>query len=416
MTGPVNYTMLNTETRLGEDTIGPGLTEDLQKFYEKAESFNDRAKCLELLNAISLGDTVQRNTVKRPLTAAPFVGRDHSKNFLSPYQTSYNRDYPLKQPIDTVAIRPMTSQGFAPQMGPGPDTHYDDEYKSKPYRPMSPQRPASSSGQRANNPHPPQSFMVWKFPRGGWKNTEGGSWSEQLTDEKINQVHKRLCQSTYQTDYLGTPQGFELKSAYNLPPDWKENIPYTLDSVQRYCYQRQTNPSELQLPVNRYGSNKKKHIAASGTIPTASSRHKHIRNRTTYDRHFNDNADAVTQQIRDLGHKLGAEALRKYYEAASGDDRVMAKHLLEAYGGRRLPPTPVPSATQAPLVARPPTPQAPLVARPPSARPPTRLSHRSNTPASTPVTPPYVPVPPAKNPNASRMSFNIYSPPQALES
>lgn len=54
-------------------------------------------------------------------------------------------------------------------------------------------------------------------------------------------------------------------------------------------------------------------------VPTASSRHKHIRNRTTYDRHYNDNADAVTQQIRDLGHKLGAEAIRKYYENASGE-------------------------------------------------------------------------------------------------
>jgi len=45
----------------------------------------------------------------------------------------------------------------------------------------------------------------------------------------------------------------------------------------------------------------------------------HIRNRTTYDRHYNDNSDAVVQQVRDLGHKLGAEALRKYYEHASGE-------------------------------------------------------------------------------------------------
>ncbi|XP_060551358.1 testis-expressed protein 26-like isoform X2 [Ruditapes philippinarum] len=407
MSGPVNYTMLNTETRLGEDTIGPGLSEDLRKFYEKTDSFNDKAKCLELLNSISLGDTVQRSTVKRPYTAAPMLGADHSKNFLSPYQTSYNRDYPLKQPIDTVALRPMTSQGFAPQMGPGPDTHYETEFKNKPARPVTPLRPGSSSGNRANNPHPPQSFLVWKFPRGGWRNTEGGRWSEELTDDKIKQVHKRLCQSTYQTDFLGSPQGFDLKSAYSLPPDWKENVPYTLDSVQRYCYQNQTNPESLQVPTNRYGSNTKKHIPASGTIPTASHRHKHIRNRTTYDRHYNDNSDAVTQQIREVGHKLGAEAIRKYYETASGEDRVMAKRILEAYGGQRLPHTP--NQTQVPLVARPPS------ARPPSARPPTRMSHRSHTPASTPVTPPYVPMAPPKDPNTSRLSFNIYSPPQALQ-
>ena len=44
----------------------------------------------------------------------------------------------------------------------------------------------------------------------------------------------------------------------------------------------------------------------------------HIRSRTTYDRHYNDNADAVSHQIRELGYKLGAEALRKYYDKASG--------------------------------------------------------------------------------------------------
>ena len=70
----------------------------------------------------------------------------------------------------------------------------------------------------------------------------------------------------YNTLHLSvTSSGFELKSAYSLPPDWKENIPYTLDSVQRYCYQNQTNPEQLQLPTNRYGSNTKKHIPASGT-------------------------------------------------------------------------------------------------------------------------------------------------------
>jgi hypothetical protein len=50
----------------------------------------------------------------------------------------------------------MTSQGFAPQMGPGPDTHYETEFKNKPARPVTPLRPGSSSGNRANNPHPPQ--------------------------------------------------------------------------------------------------------------------------------------------------------------------------------------------------------------------------------------------------------------------
>ena len=55
------------------------------------------------------------------------------------------------------------------------------------------------------------------------------------------------------------------------------------------------------------------------SVPTASGRHMHISNRTTYDRHYNDNGEAVKNQVRDLSHKLGAEALRKYYEHASGE-------------------------------------------------------------------------------------------------
>jgi len=54
-------------------------------------------------------------------------------------------------------------------------------------------------------------------------------------------------------------------------------------------------------------------------VPTASSRYMHIKQRTTYDRHYNDNSSAVVSQIRDVGRKLGAEALRKYHDKAGGE-------------------------------------------------------------------------------------------------
>lgn len=61
-----------------------------------------------------------------------------------------------------------------------------------------------------------QSFLVWRFPSKAKPEQESSPWSEQATDEMINQVHKRLCQSTYQSDYLGIPQG---KTA-NLLINW----------------------------------------------------------------------------------------------------------------------------------------------------------------------------------------------------
>ena len=49
--------------------------------------------------------------------------------------------------------------------------------------------------------------MVWRFPSKAKPEQDNSPWSEQVTDEMIGQVHKRLCQSTYQSDYLGIPQG-----------------------------------------------------------------------------------------------------------------------------------------------------------------------------------------------------------------
>lgn len=400
--GTSNMGLINTETRFGEDTISPGLVEDLQKFYDKTESLQDKAKCLELITSVQLGETVKDHALQRPHSAMPVVGQDHSKNYLSPYQTSYNRDYPLKKPLDTVAVRPMTSQGFLPQKD-SPVTNYSEEFKKKNQRPITPLRPGSASGNRVNRPHPPQSFLVWKFPQRSADEQPQARWSEELTNDMINQVHRRLCQSTYQTDYMGLPQGFQVKSAYQLPPDWKENIPYSLDSIQRYCYQNHAQPPELTLPSTRYGSNRKKQLPASGTIPTASARQMHIRSRTTYDRHYNDNADAVTQQIRELGYKLGAEALRKYYDKATGEDRTMVRNILEAYSGKPVSPSPVPA----------PHPPA-MSARPPSGRPPARMSYRSNTPASTPISTPYVPLPAPKAPD-SKLSFTAYKAPTLLD-
>lgn len=56
-----------------------------------------------------------------------------------------------------------------------------------------------------------------------------------------------------------------MKRAFTLPPDWKANVPYTLDSVARYSYQKPNPQEELQVPITRYGSNRKKPVAATGT-------------------------------------------------------------------------------------------------------------------------------------------------------
>ncbi|KAL3880056.1 hypothetical protein ACJMK2_032327 [Sinanodonta woodiana] len=394
MLGP-SYEMsyVNTDTRLGDDVLGPGFADDLEQYYDKAVTTEDRAKCLELLTSLKLGGEVRDHAVQRPHTAIGTVTEgDHSKNPFSVYQTTYNKDYPLKYPQADHAMRPMTSNGIAQTRHNRIEaTTYDEAFNGKMQRPNTPIRAGSSSGTRCNNPHPSQAFMVWKFPKKGYAEHPSSKWSEELTNDKMNQVYKRLCQSTYQSDYLAIPQGFQVKSAFSQEPDWKENIPYTIDSVKRFSYQRPEHLKALQLPTNRYGSNKKKMMPAVGTIPTASSRYMHVRSRTTYDRHFNDNAGPVIEQIREISRKLGTDALKKYYESATGQDKETIGKLLQAYGGYSVP-----------------TPSPP---RPP-ARPPSRISNpKSLTPASTPVSTLYVPSPPPRAPSSNGDIVHTYSPP-----
>lgn len=56
---------------MGEDVINPGLKENLERFYEKAVSDHDKAKCLELLTSLRLGEEIrhQDKISRRPKTA-----------------------------------------------------------------------------------------------------------------------------------------------------------------------------------------------------------------------------------------------------------------------------------------------------------------------------------------------------------
>ena len=61
------------------------------------------------------------------------------------------------------------------------------------------------------------------------------------------------------------PTGFQVKSAFgDLPPDWKDRVPYTLDSQQRFSYRTPKQQREHLLTVNRYGCNRNKRIPAAG--------------------------------------------------------------------------------------------------------------------------------------------------------
>ncbi|KAJ8298535.1 hypothetical protein KUTeg_025066 [Tegillarca granosa] len=98
----------------------------------------------------------------------------------------------------------------------------------------------------------------------------------------------------------------------------------------------------------------------ANSVPTASSRYMHIKQRTTYDRHYNENADAVVTQIRDIVIEMFSLSMRGKKEMIG---RVLAAYKTGA--------TPIPPARCAPT--------------PPPPRPPSHSARRSNVPACTPI-------------------------------
>ncbi|GFN75082.1 testis-expressed sequence 26 protein-like [Plakobranchus ocellatus] len=299
---PAEMDVVNTETRLGDNVLSPQFLKQLEYYYDKA-GIHDKARCLELITSVRLGEELRAHTKRplRPNTAMPAFGYTGA-SVLNPYQTSYKKDYPPKVDEGVWAIRPMTSQGYATQVpesqAPGPTT-YDVEFCKKNQRPASPERIGTASGNRNNKPHPPQSFM----------------------------------------------------SAFTLPPDWRDNVPYGMDSNQRESYQLPFQQSELVVPTTRYGSNSKKMYPSVAVIPTANKRLIGVNGRTTYDRHYNDNAGPVVQQIRDVGRKLGAQALQKELQKSSGPDKNLIGKLLEEYGTQ----SPLPASYDRPVCPTPPT-------------------------------------------------------------
>lgn len=59
--------------QLGEETLSPTFVKHLEHYYDRAP-VSDKARCLELITSIKLGEEVKRSQVRRPKTAMPALG------------------------------------------------------------------------------------------------------------------------------------------------------------------------------------------------------------------------------------------------------------------------------------------------------------------------------------------------------
>uniref|UniRef100_A0A8C5QAX6 Testis expressed 26 n=1 Tax=Leptobrachium leishanense TaxID=445787 RepID=A0A8C5QAX6_9ANUR len=315
---------------LDGDVLKPQFREQLMYLKERSKSTAEKQKCDHLAACLLLSNALQDTkhsgprdkTPTRPKTAMATLER----NMWDPYETSMNRDYPYKVGLPTEAFRPKTSNGYRNPYqlcDPVGMSIYTDEFCCKPYSKPDLIRAATASGARSHNPNPNKdpTFITWRPPREKVPlDTDSLGMKPPSAEDVQRTIRAQYC-STYKGDYLGLPQGYQIKYAINPPPNWKREIPRPLDTESRFNYQIQPRAPELRDFTRKYGCYSHLHVPSKGAVPTVIS--SHIRNQenkkqlTTYQRHFGK--EYVNFSL--LVNSLDPEELKMYLRNVPVEDR-----------------------------------------------------------------------------------------------
>lgn len=248
-----------------------------------------------------------------------------------PYMTVYKSEFHKRSAPEAPNVRPPTQMGLSDQRFRD-DTTYATEYSKK--QP----NPNTSLWSGGNNPHPSQAFMVWKYPTSKQRQPE--EEAPAITNEQYDQVMRGKCQSTYQTDFLGFPQGYRPpEAAGSLLRDPAEEVPYTLDSLQRYSYRQPNQADALRIGTTRYShSGADRHRLLVGGAPSISQVQLSAKHSTTYERHYNETAPPTSHAPK-FPEKSGrsvkgkdADMVAKLYADSRSDVENMDKRYAEPSG------------------------------------------------------------------------------------
>ncbi|KAM9453244.1 testis-expressed protein 26 isoform 2-T2 [Salvelinus alpinus] len=256
-----------------------------------------------------------------------------------PYETSQKRDFIYRPSSSTPVLHPTTiraqrtSYALACPVG---ETVYNEDFCWKPATKLDSIRTGSASGNRRNNPHTSQSFMVWRLPKGQKQSSAGGwsPWKSPPSEEEIRNALTAQYRSTYQTDYLGMPQGLHLTHPILTPLNHTRQVPHCTHTEMRHNYRQPRERSELRGNISRYGCNALHGVAPRGIVPTVV--HGHIRNQenrsqlTTYDSHFG----GITTDVSAVLRSLQPQELQQFCRHLPDKDKEVVQTLLH-----RVPPT-----------------------------------------------------------------------------
>ncbi|XP_071485747.1 uncharacterized protein [Diadema antillarum] len=361
-------------TEINERIATDDFAADLAQFYPHA-SDADKQRCLELLSSMTITDrmtyrvakeTEKKKLLQRPKTAMASYGRPGTPGAkVKKTMTSYRRDFPEKSFEYVPTARPNTTNtayrtSFDPR-GPIGPTHYGDYYNDKGYNRAEPYlRTGSASGARKNNPHPFESFMVWKLPKDALHDHQK-LYPHPLTDQMMEEILRDKSLSTYQTDYLGIPQGYQVRTALEGYVDWREKVPYSHESTSRAIYQAPGPRQQRELSNNttRFGCNKNIHRPATGIVPNTMRHEMHLRKATSYDHFYNKPFKPGTEQ---LSKALAKGKLEEFLRLADEKDRDAIKSIRRKLQMKPAPTEESEADEAARLAGRPPN--RPYTAKP----------------------------------------------------
>ncbi|KAM9852864.1 testis-expressed protein 26 [Aulostomus maculatus] len=217
-----------------------------------------------------------------------FIGHSatgEGKHWWDPYETSQRREF-IYRPNSAPEILFPTSTSFIPsysQSGPFGSTVYDVDFCWKPASKPECICAGTASGQRRNNPHPSQYFMMWKLPRNRNVQYAGLPWKYAPSELEIRKAVTAQYCSVYKCDFMGM-RGFNHtnKPEQTVAPQHRKH--QALLTEMRDNYRPPKLRHELLGAHSNHSCNSK--VGCCGIVPTVVQRRTRQKGSalTTYDR------------------------------------------------------------------------------------------------------------------------------------
>ncbi|KAL3057607.1 hypothetical protein OYC64_007967 [Pagothenia borchgrevinki] len=208
---------------------------------------------------------------RTPKQRSPMTTQE-GKQWWDPYETSNKRQFVYRPNLAAEIVLCPASTSITDsysQSGPFGSTVYSKEFCCKPACKPESIRTGTASGQRRNNPHPSQSFMMWRLPKDAAQSSEYVSFPWKYPpSEVISKALTAQYSSIYKCDYMGMPQERRLAPLHS-----RHEMQISTDTEMRENYREPKQKPELLGNFYHYSSSTNPNMSCRGIVPTVVQRH-----------------------------------------------------------------------------------------------------------------------------------------------